>query len=74
MTYGLLTVKHHYGILPVEHHDNDLQLHERRGPIRVDVVQGRHRNAFRADSLLPGLYYSVFDVQRLGRRQSMVLL
>jgi alpha-L-fucosidase len=60
MTYGLLTVKHHYGFCLWNTTTTTYNCMN-EGTDRVDVVQA-YCDAFRADSLLPGLYYSVFDV------------
>ena len=60
MKYGLLTVKHHYGFCLWNTTTTTYNCMN-EGSLRMDVVQS-YCDAFRADSLLPGLYYSMFDV------------
>jgi alpha-L-fucosidase len=60
MTYGLLTTKHHYGFC-LWNTSTTAYNCMNEGAVRVDVVKA-YCDAFRADGLLPGLYYSMFDV------------
>jgi len=60
MKYGLLTTKHHWGFCLWNTSTTTYNCMN-AGALRTDVVQA-YCDAFRADSLLPGLYYSMFDV------------
>jgi alpha-L-fucosidase len=60
MKYGLLTTKHHWGFC-LWNTSTTAYNCMNSGALRVDVVKA-YCDAFRADSLLPGLYYSMFDV------------
>ncbi len=60
MTYGLLTTKHHYGFCLWNTATTTYNCMN-EGAVRIDVVKA-YCDAFRADSLLPGLYFSMFDV------------
>jgi alpha-L-fucosidase len=60
MKYGLLTTKHHYGFCLWNTSTTTYNCMN-SGTLRTDVVKA-YCDAFRADSLLPGLYYSMFDV------------
>jgi len=60
MKYGLLTTKHHWGFCLWNTATNAYNSMN-AGSAHIDVVKA-YCDAFRADSLLPGLYYSMFDV------------
>ena len=60
MKYGLFTTKHHWGFCLWKTSTTAYNCMN-SGALRTDVVQA-YCDAFRADSLLPGLYYSMFDV------------
>ncbi|MGB7567562.1 MAG: alpha-L-fucosidase [Chitinivibrionales bacterium] len=60
MKYGLLTTKHHWGFCLWNTSTTTFNCMN-AGVLRTDVVKA-YCDAFRADSLLPGLYYSMFDV------------
>jgi Alpha-L-fucosidase len=60
MKYGLLTTKHHWGFC-LWNTSTTAYNCMNAGTLRTDVVKA-YCDAFRADSLLPGLYYSMFDV------------
>jgi alpha-L-fucosidase len=60
MTYGLLTTKHHWGFC-LWNTSTTAYNSMNAGTARIDVVKA-YCDAFRADNLLPGLYYSMFDV------------
>ena len=60
MKYGLLTTKHHWGFCLWNTSTTTYNCMN-SGALRTDVVKA-YCDAFRADSLLPGLYYSMFDV------------
>jgi alpha-L-fucosidase len=59
MTYGLLTTKHHWGFC-LWNTSTTAYNSMNAGTARIDVVK-TYCDAFRADNLLPGLYYSMFD-------------
>ena len=59
MKYGLLTTKHHWGFCLWNTATTTYNCMN-SGALRTDVVKA-YCDAFRADSLLPGLYYSMFD-------------
>jgi alpha-L-fucosidase len=60
MKFGLLTTHHHYGFCLWNTSTTTYNCMN-AGTLRADVVKA-YCDAFRADSLLPGLYYSMFDV------------
>ena len=60
MTYGLLTTKHHWGFC-LWNTSTTAYNSMNAGTARIDVVKA-YCDAFRADNLIPGLYYSMFDV------------
>jgi alpha-L-fucosidase len=60
MKFGVLTTKHHYGFCLWNTSTTAYNCMNSGGP-RIDVVKA-YCDAFRADSLLPGFYYSMFDV------------
>jgi alpha-L-fucosidase len=60
MKYGVLTTKHHYGFCLWNTSTTSYNCMN-SGSLKTDVVKA-YCDAFRADSLLPGFYYSMFDV------------
>ncbi|HAJ80064.1 MAG TPA: alpha-L-fucosidase [Fibrobacteres bacterium] len=59
MKYGVLTTKHHYGFCMWNTATTTYNCMN-AGTLKTDVVKA-YCEAFRADSLKPGLYYSMFD-------------
>jgi alpha-L-fucosidase len=59
MKYGVLTTKHHYGFCMWNTATTTYNCMN-AGTLKKDVVAA-YCEAFRADSLKPGLYYSMFD-------------